>query len=439
MENNMLPILVYLLKTCAYIFAFYIPFILFFKGNTFFNINRIYLVCGLIISCVLPLYMGVSAIPVYAPLDLPFMEPVISQTELVISKASEPTNLFNTFTFLIVIYLVGIAMRLLKLASSIVYISKLKHEGSTLEYQNIKVVRTNTSTPFSFFNYVFLPKELDDLGILEHELAHVRQYHWIDLLVVEFVSIVLWFNPVMIGYKRSLKQQHEYLADHSAIKSGIDIKDYLISIKQQIEFSIPSTLTSEFFFLSIKKRIHMLTKKGTSVYRSPAYIIALPIIICLLMAFSSRRDFMIIESGHNHSIQEPISIGLPIDKKNNFLLESGYGERLHPVLNVMRLHTGIDLVADEGVPVIAAEEGVVVMAELAQSWGNIVIIQHGDQYSTSYSHLKKMDVKEGDKVKKGQVIGQVGHTGLSTKNHLHFELLRNAKAIDPINYLPEIK
>jgi hypothetical protein len=434
----MLPMGLYLMKLSAYIFAFYIPFILFFKSNTFFTINRIYLVSGLLISCALPLYVASSAIPVYTPHDLPFMEPIVIQTESVISMASESTDLLNAFTFLMIIYLGGVIIRLIKLAASIVYILKLKDAGNILRTKNVKVVRTNTAIPFSFFNYVFLPKALDDLGILEHELAHVRQYHWVDLLIVEFVSIILWFNPVMIFYKRSLKQQHEYLADQSAIKSGIDIGEYLMSIRQQIELAIPSPLISEFYFQSIKKRIYMLTKKGTSVYRSTMYIVILPIIICLLMAFSSQKNFKVIELGEQDSIQEAITLGLPIDK-NTFLLESGYGERLHPVLKVMRLHTGIDLVAKEGISVVAAEEGVVIKAQMADAWGNIIVVQHDGIYSTSYSHLKSMDVKAGDKVKKGQVIGLVGHTGLSTKDHLHFELLKNAEAIDPISYLPEIK
>jgi hypothetical protein len=434
----MLPIGLYLMKLSAYIFAFYIPFILFFKSNTFFTINRIYLVSGLLISCALPWYVASAAIPVYTPHDLPFMEPIVIQTESVISMASESTDLLSAFTFLMIIYLGGIIIRLIKLASSTAHILKLKSEGNILRTKNVLVVRTNTAIPFSFFNYVFLPKALDDQGILEHELAHVRQYHWLDLLIVELVSIILWFNPVMIFYKRSLKQQHEYLADQSAIKSGIDIGEYLMSIRQQIELAIPSPLISEFYFQSIKKRINMLTKKGTSVYRSTMYIVILPIVICLLMAFSSRKNFKVIEPGEQDSIQDPITLGLPIDK-NNFLLESGYGERLHPVMKVMRLHTGIDLVAKEGITVVAAEEGVVVKAQMADSWGNIIVVQHDGIYSTSYSHLKSMDVKAGDKVKKGQVIGLVGHTGLSTKDHLHFELLKNGETIDPINYLPEIK
>ncbi|MBX2962118.1 MAG: peptidoglycan DD-metalloendopeptidase family protein [Cyclobacteriaceae bacterium] len=419
--------------------AFYIPFILILKRTTFFKMNRAYLVLGLLLSFVLPLYNGFTTISSYSPPDLPFMEPIVTQTELVISKAGESSGSLNKSVLLLAIYLFGIAVRLSILTLSIKGILKLKKSGEIVVYRNLNVFKTNTSVPFSFFNYVFLPKTIDDQGILEHEAAHIQQYHWIDLLIVELVSIILWFNPVMIVYKRSLKQQHEYLADQTAIRSGIDIGEYLISIKRQIELAIPFPLTNEFYFLSIKNRINMLTKKRTSVYGLATYTIVLPLIICLIMAFSSRKHFLVIESGGNDSIQEQLSLCLPIDKKNTFLMESGYGERLHPVLGVMRLHTGIDLIAKEGVSVVSTQGGVVIKAQLAEAWGNIIVIQHDDTYATSYSHLKSMNVKEGDKVQKGQEIGLVGNTGLSTKVHLHFELLKNGKAIDPITYLPEIK
>ncbi|HEY4655155.1 MAG TPA: peptidoglycan DD-metalloendopeptidase family protein, partial [Cyclobacteriaceae bacterium] len=329
------------------------------------------------------------------------------------------------------------AVRLILLTFSIAGILKLKYRGKIVAYRNLRVVKTNASVPFSFLRYVFLPKAIDDdSGILEHEAAHVRQFHWMDLLIMEFGSIILWFNPVMIVYKRSLKQQHEYLADRSTIMGGINLGEYLTSIRRQIELTIPSPLVSEFYFRSIKSRITMLTKKRTSVYGLVTYTVVLPIIICLLMAFSPRKDFRVIEG---YSIEEQISLCLPIDRKYDFLLASGYGERLHPVLGVMRLHTGIDLVAEEGVPVVSTEDGVVIRAQLAHAWGNIIVVRHDDRYSTSYSHLKSMNVKVGDKVQKGQVIGLVGHTGLSSKDHLHFELLKNGEAVDPIGYLPQIR
>lgn len=435
----MFTIGLYLIKSCVYLLAFYIPFILLLKGTTFFTINRMYLVFGLLLSFVLPLYTGLTKITAYTPPELPFMEPLLTQTESVISRANEPTGSLNMVAILIIIYLVGIAIRLILLSFSIAGILKLKQQGEVVVYQNITVVKANTPVPFSFFNYIFLPSALEDPGILEHEVAHVRQYHWIDLLFVELVSILLWFNPMMVFYKRSLKQQHEYLADGAAIKSGVDLGEYLMSIKQQIELAIPSPLVSEFNFQSIKNRINMLTKSRTSVFGLTTYATILPIIIFLLTAFSPQKHFQTETPGEISFSQEPISLGLPIDGENDFRLESGYGERLHPVLGVMRLHTGIDLIAKEGVSVVSAETGVVIKAQMADDWGNIIVVQHEGIYSTSYSHLKSMNVKKGDKVQKGQEIGLVGHTGLSSKDHLHFELLKNAEAINPINYLPKIR
>ena len=435
----MLSIGVYLIKACVYAMAFYIPFALILRRSTFFTINRVYLVSGLLLSFVLPLYTGPATIPSYAPSDLPFMEPLIVQTESVISQAAEPAGSLNMADLSIIFYFAGVGVRLVLLTISIRGILKLRNKGEIVAHQNLKVVKTNTTVPFSFLNYVFLPQANVSPSVLEHESAHVRQYHWLDLLIAEFASIILWFNPAMIAYKHSLKQQHEYLADRSAIKSGISLADYLTGIKQQIEPAIASPLTSAFSFHSIKNRINMMTRKRTPVYGLATYTIVLPVIFCLLMAFSPRKHFQISIPEEIDSIYGQVTLGLPIDKEYDFSLASGYGERMHPVLGVMRLHTGIDLVAEEGVPVVSTEAGVVIKAHLAHAWGNIIVVQHDDRYSTSYSHLKSMNVKVGDKVRKGEMIGLVGHTGLSSKDHLHFELHENGVAIDPINHLPQIK
>lgn len=435
----MLSISVFLIKACVYAIAFYIPFALLIKRSTFFTINRVYLVSGLFLSFVLPLYAGPITMPPYGPPDLPFMEPLIIQTESVISQATEPTGSSNIIDLIFSLYLAGVGVRLFLLTISIHDILKLINKGEVVAYQNLKVVKADTPVPFSFLNYVLLPQTIVSPGIMEHESAHVRQYHWLDLLIAEFAFIILWFNPVMIAYKHSLKQQHEYLADRSAIKSGISIADYLTGIKQQIEPAIDSPLTSAFSFHSIKNRINMMTRKRTPVYGLATYTIVLPVIFCLLMAFSPRKHFQIAIPEGIDSIYGEVTLGLPIDKEYDFSLASGYGERMHPVLGVMRLHTGIDLVAEEGVPVVSTEAGVVIKAHLAHAWGNIIVIQHDDKYSTSYSHLKSMNVKVGDTVKKGEVIGLVGHTGLSSKDHLHFELHENGVAIDPAKHLPQIK
>jgi hypothetical protein len=434
----MLSTSLYLLKVSAYVIAFYIPFTLILRRTTFFTVNRVYLVAGLSLSFVLPLIETFNTISVHTLPKMEFMEPIGIATESIRSLSPDTGTLFTLVDMMSLVYVVGISVQLVRTTLAVHRILRLKRKGETSVSGNLTVVKANTPVPFSFLNNVFLPKTVDDPGILAHEAAHVTQCHWIDLFLIEIGAIVLWFNPVMIFYKRSLKQQHEYLADNAAIHSGIDLGEYLLSIRQQIELAIPSVLISEFYFQSIKKRIDMLTSKRTSSFALAMYAMVLPMIAFLLVAFSTRKHFQPIESVGLVK-QDKLSLSLPIERKHSFLLESGYGERMHPVLGVKRLHTGIDLTTAEGIPVVASEEGVVTTAKLADAWGNIIIVQHDDTYSTSYSHLKSMNVKPGDKVTKGQVIGLVGHTGMSSKDHLHFELLKNGTAVDPMSFLPEIK
>lgn len=429
----------YLLKACAYVMAFYIPFVLVLRRTTFFTVNRIYLVLGLLLSFILPLYTGLTAMASYAPASLPFMEPFVTQTERVISQAAEPAASSNVIALVVILYLAGVTVRLIRLTFSITGLLRLIRSGEISVHGNLKIVVADIRVPFSFLNRVIWPNGLVAPGILEHEAAHVRQCHWLDLLIVELASIILWFNPVMIFYKRFLKQQHEYLADRSAINSGTDIGDYIGSIGRQVGLAVPAALISEFYFQSIKYRIDMLTKRRTSVFGLAMYALVLPVILCLIMAFSSREHFAVIAPSETNSVDAKITLGLPIDKKYDFVQATGYGERMHPVLHVMRLHSGIDFVAKEGVPVVAAADGIVVKARLAKNWGNIIVVRHDGKYSTSYSHMKSMSVAEGDRVQKGEVIGLVGHTGLSSQDHLHFELLENGKAVDPASYLEAVK
>jgi murein DD-endopeptidase MepM/ murein hydrolase activator NlpD len=102
-------------------------------------------------------------------------------------------------------------------------------------------------------------------------------------------------------------------------------------------------------------------------------------------------------------------------------ITSKYGFRLHPILKYPKLHEGIDFGAPPGTPVRAADEGTVILAGVAGGYGNAVYLDHGN-LTTRYGHLLQILVQRGQKVIKGQVIGLVGSTGLSTGPHLHFEV-----------------
>lgn len=116
-------------------------------------------------------------------------------------------------------------------------------------------------------------------------------------------------------------------------------------------------------------------------------------------------------------------------------ITSPYGYRIHPIYGTARLHTGIDYGADEGTPIRAAADGVVVSAGWYGGYGNATIIDHGGGIATLYGHQSSMSVSAGQKVTQGQTIGRVGCTGDCTGPHVHFEVRVNGDPVNPANYL----
>ena len=115
-------------------------------------------------------------------------------------------------------------------------------------------------------------------------------------------------------------------------------------------------------------------------------------------------------------------------------ISSYFGMRTHPITGKYKLHTGIDLPAPKGTPILSANHGTVIRAEYNTAYGNYVMVDHGGNKKTLYAHMSKMLVKKGDVVSKGQKIGEVGTTGYSTGNHLHFEIIINGSQVNPLNY-----
>ena len=116
-------------------------------------------------------------------------------------------------------------------------------------------------------------------------------------------------------------------------------------------------------------------------------------------------------------------------------VSSPFGYRIHPVLGIKKLHTGIDIPAPTGTPTVAVSSGTVIYSGVQGSYGNTVMIQHDNGLVSLYAHNSSLVVNVGDKVKKGQVVAKIGSTGRSTGPHLHFEIRVNGTAQNPLNYL----
>lgn len=119
----------------------------------------------------------------------------------------------------------------------------------------------------------------------------------------------------------------------------------------------------------------------------------------------------------------------------NNTVVSQFGMRKHPILKKLRMHTGIDIDADKGDPIVAAEEGTVIISGYNKGgYGYYIVIDHGGGITTLYAHASKLLVSKGDKVKRGDKIALVGSTGLSTGPHLHFEVRKDGTPKDPLNF-----
>ena len=133
-----------------------------------------------------------------------------------------------------------------------------------------------------------------------------------------------------------------------------------------------------------------------------------------------------LEQGINYKLKCPVDSGE---------VTSGFGMRTHPVLKVKRHHDGIDIKAPQDTPVYAAADGYIRLAGRNGGYGNMVSIEHADSIITRYGHLNEMLVKTGQEIKRGELIGTVGKTGLTTIAHLHFEVRINGKLVDPMKML----
>ncbi|MCC6720823.1 MAG: M23 family metallopeptidase [Bacteroidia bacterium] len=136
-----------------------------------------------------------------------------------------------------------------------------------------------------------------------------------------------------------------------------------------------------------------------------------------------------------HNMLSSIPAIQPVANKNLKHVASGYGYRIDPIYRTGKFHEGMDFTSPVGTPVIATGDGVVELIESRQwGYGNNIVINHGFGYKTRYAHLSKFKVKKGQKVKRGQAIGLVGNTGKSTGPHLHYEVIKNKKPVNPANY-----
>lgn len=231
-------------------------------------------------------------------------EPILRGTTIEMVQKADPTFEYVLISLYVVITLIFLT----RYGLNLFRILKLTTKSS--EYvEGLKLVKIEElQTASSFFNYLFIdPKHLMETSyaksVLQHEVIHSKHWHSLDILLVELLNCVFWFNPFVWLYKRQIRENHEFIADEQVIKSGMDISEYTNSIIYSGNILATMPFTSGFNFNHIKNRLIMLQQSKSSVLkRSVKSLLALTL-FAAIFTLSSFKDskpqlVVVIDAGH---------------------------------------------------------------------------------------------------------------------------------------------
>ena len=280
-------LILYLFEVSVSLALFYSIYWLFLKKETFFAVNRLFLISSILFSFIIPL-INASFIKISSPIA---SHQLIERTYVFGQTASTQTNTLGIFDILWLIYIIGAGLFLLRFLYKLLKLHILIKKSSIQKINGVNVIFIEKDlAPFSFFNRVFINKSNisgDDFNrIVAHEMIHIRQYHSVDLLVMELLTIFQWFNPFVWPYKESLKETHEYLADNAVIAQGCNAAKYQLLIFEQHVGVKLFEFANNFNHSQIKRRITMMTKRKSKRWAKFKVLLVLPLFSFLVLTFA---------------------------------------------------------------------------------------------------------------------------------------------------------
>jgi len=262
------------------------------------HFKRFYLLAALLTSAIIPFITFIKYVeptfdfgvyypeslttPPYFPAELPTITEEQPNTFL-------PALLWTIYTIGVIVFTMRFILNLIKISS------KIKTHQKVKTHVFINVLIEKLVIPHTFFNYIFLNKsafENNDIPqeVLLHEQAHAKQKHSLDILFIEILQIIFWFNPLLYFIKKDIKLNHEFLADQQVLRSGFNLKDYQNLLLRFSSNQKELALVNAINYSSIKKRLTIMntqTSQRTKWFRS---LLLLPVLALLLFSFSQTKE-----------------------------------------------------------------------------------------------------------------------------------------------------
>lgn len=323
----MTDLIIYILKSLIALGLFALAYKLIFQQEVNFKARRFYLLNAIMLAFILPLFTY----------NFKFLDSFQSNTlgsfvldEITVynngfTSIQESTRIpFSEIIFYIYIAVAGILALKMIYQLFIIILKTKRYRGNHIDKLLIyRLPFDNVS--FSFFNFIFIGKtpgngDLDK--ILAHEKIHARQFHTLDVMIMEILTIIFWFNPLVWWYRNEIKNVHEYLADAGALNEGIHIKSYQITLLEHLIGSASLSITNNFNYSLIKNRIAMMNKAKNGRKNNWKIFLLLPVSILLIIGFAcTEKD----EMDENESLNNPETFTSDdkksVDKEIFFIVE----------------------------------------------------------------------------------------------------------------------
>nr|WP_321451656.1 M56 family metallopeptidase [uncultured Carboxylicivirga sp.] len=286
-----MDLLSYFTRSISILLAFVLLYLLAFRKDGHFTLYRIFLFAGLVSTLFLPL-IEISYTVVIQSMGNDQVYKEVAEPVITVSSAMvEHQSSFNWMAFLSVVYLIGVGVMGGRMIWGVIRILRLIRISDRIVIKGVShYVSKQINEPFTFGHFIFLDDEsyFDEINseILAHENIHLKQNHWIDVMLSEILIIVQWFNPLSWYYGRLVKQNLEFLADRGVLRQGYSIEKYIQSIICVTMGAEASVLANHFRFSQNKRRLKMMKNVRKSKWRQLKLLLTLPLIGGFLWAFS---------------------------------------------------------------------------------------------------------------------------------------------------------
>jgi len=278
---------VYWLKASAVLSIVWLIYIVFLRNDTYFQVKRFYLLMGVWLSFLLPFWHIYKVVQVhFIPNDMAY--PTVNIP--VFEEKQEVSMLSLSNLSWLMLFIAGVL--LLKIILDLWHLFSLIQSGTKEQHKDFVLVTINKDiSPFSFGKYVVInPANFTDdeyKMILHHELVHIKQKHWIDILVANILSALQWYNPVAWFYRKSIDENLEFIADAQAQAAGKTPAEYqYLLLKTGTRLTAP-VLSTSFYKSNLKKRIIMLQKSQTKRIKMLKISVLLPLLALFLYSFNT--------------------------------------------------------------------------------------------------------------------------------------------------------